>query len=430
MKIAIIGSGISGIMAALRLHEAGHSVTIYEADDHIGGHAYTIKTPIDRTDYAWHELGVALLVPETIHKKVAACIQRLGIPLEPISLTFSFENDRFNGTTEVYHRLPEFLKNLLIFSSFHWTSKEMSLTAKAKYLLKFVQLEKLQKQIAEQSLYKEMNFREFIQCFPKYKQVFDELLCPQLLCWWGISKEHALECSVSILFNSFNKIKGTTRYILPNGWEHFIKMLAKPILHNIHLQSRVSSVLRIQDKVQVVCNAKKEEYDAAVLAVPPNVALELLHSPTNEEQKILRSFTTSTTEIFVHQDSSWMPKKQKKALINLIQDSRGEYCTYWSGKLHPKQPNIFISWGNQIQEIPKNIILKKKWLRTLPTTAYLSACQKIDDLQGEGNIWYCGAHVHSLEKDSTPSLCHENSFRSGEAVAEKLMQKRRIKNVS
>jgi len=42
MRIAIIGTGISGLTSAYLLSEA-HEVVVYEANDYIGGHTNTIR---------------------------------------------------------------------------------------------------------------------------------------------------------------------------------------------------------------------------------------------------------------------------------------------------------------------------------------------------------------------------------------------------
>src|SRR5690606_34101491 len=108
-------------------------------------------------------------------------------------------------------------------------------------------------------------------------------------------------------------------------------------------------------------------YDRVIFDTPPNIALKLLAHPTEEESKILSSFSTGETEIFVHKDPSWMPKHEKKALANLIRDERGSFSTFWSGALHPSKPNVYITWGDSLNEIPQSIIFSKKWSRTLPT---------------------------------------------------------------
>mgnify|MGYP001359945639 CR=1 FL=1 len=40
-NVGIIGSGISGLTAALTLKKQGHNVTLYEKNAQYGGHTYT-----------------------------------------------------------------------------------------------------------------------------------------------------------------------------------------------------------------------------------------------------------------------------------------------------------------------------------------------------------------------------------------------------
>ena len=46
MKIAVVGSGISGLGAAYNLSKKYH-VDLFEKNDHFGGHAHTIKIPLE-----------------------------------------------------------------------------------------------------------------------------------------------------------------------------------------------------------------------------------------------------------------------------------------------------------------------------------------------------------------------------------------------
>nr|MBC8213014.1 FAD-dependent oxidoreductase [Gammaproteobacteria bacterium] len=50
-KIAIVGSGISGLTAAYLLSRS-HHVTLFESQSTLGGHTATVDVNLDGTDYA------------------------------------------------------------------------------------------------------------------------------------------------------------------------------------------------------------------------------------------------------------------------------------------------------------------------------------------------------------------------------------------
>ncbi|MRU10054.1 flavin monoamine oxidase family protein [Bacillus anthracis] len=76
-QIIIVGAGISGLVAASLLKEAGHKVTILEANNRIGGRIYTIREPFSRGLY--FNAG-PMRIPDT-HKLTLAYIRKFKLPL-------------------------------------------------------------------------------------------------------------------------------------------------------------------------------------------------------------------------------------------------------------------------------------------------------------------------------------------------------------
>ncbi len=76
-QIIVIGAGMSGLVAASLLKQAGHHVTILEGNNRIGGRVYTLRKPFTPGNYI--DLG-AMRIPET-HKLVMEYIKRFNLPL-------------------------------------------------------------------------------------------------------------------------------------------------------------------------------------------------------------------------------------------------------------------------------------------------------------------------------------------------------------
>jgi len=93
MKIAIIGAGFGGMTAAYDLTKAGHTVTIYEAADYVGGLASGFKEPgwdwsVEKFYHHWFASD----------KHMLGLIKELGLEdkvIYPRPLTVMYHNGRF-----------------------------------------------------------------------------------------------------------------------------------------------------------------------------------------------------------------------------------------------------------------------------------------------------------------------------------------------
>ena len=88
MKIAIIGSGISGLSAAHFLSKK-HVVDIFEKNDHFGGHSYTfnIQTNISK-DSISTDLGF-IVFNKINYPNLIKLFNSLQVPYEKSNMSFS-----------------------------------------------------------------------------------------------------------------------------------------------------------------------------------------------------------------------------------------------------------------------------------------------------------------------------------------------------
>ncbi len=434
MKVAIIGGGIGGVMAASELHAQGHEITLYEASNDIGGHVRTVWLPIDEgtSELVPHELGVFMIDPKNIHPQIASLAKDLDIGIKPFPLTFTLEHPEKGLNWTTVSKTPPLLKGAEIFSSqLIKNLGKRHFGHNIRFFIDLFFLFRTMEKIHDNRDYCSISLGEFIEMHSISKSVVDLWLLPQLQCWWGINRKEAFLCSTQVLVDSICKVARDPQYIFVKSWSHFIEAIAKPFRSHVLTECPVEQVIREKNGVKIFSKGQYAIYDHVVIATPPNVTLKLLANPTSEERRILSSFTTCVTEVFLHTDASWMPQTQKKAVINLIKDKKGSFCTFWTGGLHPAKPDVYLTWGDQLMETPKKQILSEKWLRTLPTVDYAKACSTIHSIQGNGGIWHCGAHVHSLDtpfSKATPSVWHENAFLSGKLVAQKILKNMRSVN--
>lgn len=88
-KVLVIGAGLAGLAAAWELHQAGHDVTVLEAQNRAGGRVYTLREPF--ADGLYAEAG-ALSFYDNLYSR--RYIDALQLPTEPI---------RQNRLASIYH---------------------------------------------------------------------------------------------------------------------------------------------------------------------------------------------------------------------------------------------------------------------------------------------------------------------------------------
>lgn len=422
MRVAVIGSGVAGLSAAADLHKHGIDTTVFEARDEVGGHVRTIDVDIG-TRHIPVEMGVFMHDPKLIHPHMIEKVRELHVDTHTFPLTFAYSNKGLGVNWSLKGQEAGFQRD---FPAFLEVSAKGLLKGHglrdAKFMLQLKHFTELLPEICANPKYAELSIADFIKDEGFDTTFVETWLLPQLQCWWGAEREAAFASSTQVIADSFYRVSRAPQYIFNKGWQYFMEALAAPYQDKICLNAAVESVERGADGVTVQVNGESHAFDHVIFATPPNVVSQVLQSLSADERAVLDQFSTCSTEIFLHRDPSWMPSDRDDwAVVNLLQDERGSIATLWFGELFEEEPPVFVSWGEGLQEGPQDIIVEDRMLRTLPTVPYTQACHAINRLQGEGNVWHCGAHVHALG-DDIPSLWHENAMLSGNHVAQRIIQ--------
>ncbi|MFA5883607.1 MAG: flavin monoamine oxidase family protein [Acidimicrobiia bacterium] len=97
-RVAVVGAGMAGLVAASELLRAGHDPVIVEAQHRVGGRVLTLREPF--APGLWAEAG-AMRIPRS-HALTLALIDRFGLPTRP----FTMENPQtycFFGGQRIRH---------------------------------------------------------------------------------------------------------------------------------------------------------------------------------------------------------------------------------------------------------------------------------------------------------------------------------------
>ena len=85
-RIAIVGSGVAGLVEAYKLHASGQQITLYEADFRLGGHAHTV-TVIDQDRELALDTGF-IVFNEATYPRFTELLQELGIRSQMSNMSF------------------------------------------------------------------------------------------------------------------------------------------------------------------------------------------------------------------------------------------------------------------------------------------------------------------------------------------------------
>lgn len=301
MKIAIVGSGVSGLVSALLLAE-DHDVDLYEANDYVGGHTHTIDVDLDGR-YAV-DTGFIVFNFEN-YPNFTRLLSRLNVASQPSSMSFSVLN-RDSGLEYGFSTLnalfaqrrnivnPSFLRMLMEIRRFRGEFKNLinaldDTVEMGQYLSSHGYSEAFQKNFlipfgaaiwsAPPEEFKRFPLRTFVQFFLNHG--FLDL--SRLLQW----------------------------HVVKGGSRSYVTALLDQYKGTIRTKSAVTRVRRTPDAVDITVEGEEPlRYDHVVMACHSDQALRILADPTPEEQAILGALPYQPNDVILHTDTSCLPRHQ------------------------------------------------------------------------------------------------------------------------
>jgi len=404
-KIAIVGSGISGLTSAYLLHEK-HDITVFEANDYIGGHTHTI--PVSNAD---GELAVDtgfIVCNDRNYPNFLKFMSKLGVKLLPSEMSFSVKNPslglEYNG-----HNLNTLFsqrRNLL----------NPRFLGFVRNILKFNELAKLEHQrgAADISLQAFLNQHKFDSYFS------DNYLLPMVGAIWSCSVNQAGHFPLRFFLRFFLNhglldVRNRPQwFVVEGGSSAYIEPMTKGFAKRIILSTPIKKIERRESSILVFNDRGKEEFDQIILACHSDQALALLAEPSALESTILQDLAYQENDVVLHQDSSLMPiSKRAWASWNFLAGDRdaAPMVTYYMNRLQhlPNRQHYFVTLNASEKIDDDKVIGRYHYAHPVYSQASQAAQQRRSEICGKDRIHFCGAYWYNG--------FHEDGVRSALDVA-------------
>lgn len=392
MKIAIVGAGVSGLVAAHLLHPE-HDVTVLEAAPYAGGHTNTITIPGGARDGADLPVDTGFIVfNERNYPHFEALLAELGVASQPSDMSFgvSADDGRFSYATTSANGLFDQRRNLLR-PSFHRMLLDVGRFHRAaRALLASDDDPSLAVWLREQGF-----SRGFVE----------RLIVPQTAAVWSADPGTMDAFSARFLAEFFDNhgmlsLRGRPRWRTVVGGSHtYVRALVAPLGDRVRLSTPVHRIDRDEDGVTILAGEDEaERFDHVILAAHADRSLALLTAPTALEREIVGAFAYQPNEVTLHTDTSLMPARRRAwASWNYhLPDGPAALptVTYHMNRLQNLDAERdYLVTLNRTEAIdPDTIVRTIAYEHPVFTPGAVAAQERWGEVAGRHRTHYCGAY--------------------------------------
>jgi len=412
MKIAVIGSGISGNAAALSLSH-DHQVTVYEKRERLGGHSATVEVehnnrliPVDTGFIVYNEANYPLMT---------AMFDYLQVKTKKSNMSFSVSLDK--GSLEWCGTSLKgvFAQRRNIFS--------------LPFLFMLREIFRFNKKAAEDfenGKLSDMSLETYLDYAGFSERFRNNYLIPMTSAIWSTPSRKMLDFPAESLLG-FMKNHSLIQKQRPQwrtvdgGSREYVKLLRANTDAEYRLGAEVLSIVRTNGGVLVEdSRGDKIIYDEVVLACHSDQAFSMIKDKTLEEASILGDVEYTPNDVWLHSDPKLMPRKRDAwAAWSYMGtrsscDERDVAVTYWMNSLQgiPDEHPMFVTLNPFEEPDPSLVHGRYQYSHPLFDKKAIAAQNRLPQIQGKNNLWFCGA------------WCgygfHEDGLKSGLEVAEQL----------
>ena len=390
MKIAVIGSGISGLSASYFLSKK-HHVDLFEKEDRFGGHSYTIDVIVNKKRIPV-DIGF-IVFNHLTYPNLINFFNEIDIEIEKSDMSFSVSVEGTNfeycgkGFKGIFANKSNFL-NIEFIRMFLEILKFYKLCDKISNIDQVITLDEFLKK------------NEWSKSFINYH------IIPMVSAIWSMPPYEAGKMPMNFFLKFFQnhglfKLRNRPQwYTVAHRSKTYVNKVLSQISGEYFKNYKINSIQRVSSGVQVYYGGANEffDYDKVILATHADQALSLIKNPTDQEIKTLSNFDYKKNLAVLHCDESVMPKNKKVwSSWNTYVDPKNlnkSSLTYWLNLLQNIncEKNIFLTL-NPLKEIPNEKIYKKiEFTHPYYDQKALDNQKNLKNIQNKENLLFCGSY--------------------------------------
>lgn len=392
MRIAIIGTGISGSLVA-RLLSTQHDVTVFEANNYPGGHANTVDVSVGGKSFSV-DTGFMVFNDRT-YPNFCRLLGLLEIRSQPSDMSFSvrcgrtgleYQGSSFDGLFAQRSNClrPSFLRMLWDIGQFDKRGMRVAASGELK---------------------DGRSVSEFVSECGVGSRFVDQYLVPMASAIWSSSPQAILDFPADFMIGFFAnhglmQLRDRPQWrTIVGGSRNYVEALLEPIRENIRLQTPIACVTRTEHDVSVVpVDGPCERFDEVVFASHADQVLGMLADSTRSERQILRAFPYQPNEAVLHTDTRQLPSRHRAWASWNYHVSAGENrsaaVTYDLSRLqnHDSQVPLLLTLNPSDEIDPTKILRTFSYRHPAYSRESIWAQRRFKEISGRNRTHFCGAY--------------------------------------
>ena len=384
-RLAIIGSGISGLTCAYHLHDK-FDLTLYEAANYVGGHTHTASVE-HRGEKARVDTGFIVFNDRT-YPNFMRLMQQIGVGWQKTEMSFSVRNDElgleYNGGS--LGGLFAQLRN--VFNPQFWR------------LLK--DIFRFNREVRRAAGDPSLTLGDFL-ARSSYGSLFaDNYLLPMVSAIWSMGLAGCRDFPLAFFVRFFDNhglldlVNRPQWFTINGGSSSYIAPLTSSFADRILLNTPVESVQRLSDGIEVRYPGGSARYDQVIMACHGDQALRLLDQPGDREREIMSAFSCSENQVILHTDETLLPRARRAwaswnyRMIDGLEEKSA--LTYNMNILQNLNTNhtYLVSLNQQVRE--EAVLARFSYRHPIYTVAAVKSQERWREISGQGGVHYCGAY--------------------------------------